>query len=83
MSILDLFDTWLGFFGIVIGLTLAAFYGWRPLRSAAAGYVCGVLLVVIANGLSATPASCLQESKGLDILRAWSIKCPDPNAPKK
>ena len=80
MSILDLFDTWPGFFGIVAGLTLAAFYGWRPLRSAVAGYACGVLVVVIMNGLSAKPASCLQESKSLDILRAYSIKCPDPNA---
>jgi hypothetical protein len=80
MSVLDLFATWLGFFGIVAGLVLAAVYGWRPLRSAVAGYVCGVAVVVFVNVLTPTAAPCLQEAKGGDILRAYSIRCPDPNA---
>jgi len=77
---LDLFDTWLGFFGIVAGLVLAAVYGWQPLRSAVAGYVCGVAAVVFVNVLTPTATPCLQEARGGDILRAYSIKCADPNA---
>jgi hypothetical protein len=74
------FDTWLGFLGIVVGLALAAFYGWKPLRSAVAGYACGVLLVVIVNGLGAEAAPCLEKSRGLDILRAYSYDCASPPA---
>ena len=71
------FDTWLGFFGIVVGLTLAALYGWRPLRSAIGGYACGLLVVVIVNGLS-SPVPCLQDSRGFNILRAYSYDCTSP-----
>ena len=75
MSVFDLFDTWLGFLGIVIALVLAAVYGWRPLRSALAGYVCGVALVVVVNGLSREAAPCLQNAKGGQILSAYSTNC--------
>ena len=75
MSVFDLFDTWLGFLGIVIALVLAAVYGWRPLRSALAGYVCGVALVVVVNGLSRETVPCLQNAKGGQILSAYSTSC--------
>ena len=69
------FDTWLGFIGIVVGLALAAYYGWKPLRTAIAGYACGVLVVVIVNGLGAQAAPCLDKARGCDILRAYSYDC--------
>jgi hypothetical protein len=74
------FDTWLGFIGLVLGLIAAAGFGWRPLRSALLGVASGVALVVLINVVAAKPASCLQQSKGWDIMRAYSLKCPDPNA---
>ena len=75
MSAFDLFDTWLGFLGIVIALVLAAVYGWRPLRSGLVGYACGVALVVVLNGLSREPVPCLQNAKGGQILSAYSTNC--------
>ena len=72
------FDTWLGFLGIVVGLALAAYYGWKPLRTAIAGYACGVLVVVIVNGLGAQAAPCLEKARGLDIFRAYSYECAAP-----
>jgi hypothetical protein len=74
------FDTWLGFLGLVLGLIAAAGFGWRPLRSALLGVAGGVALVVLINVVAAKPANCLQQSKSWDILRAYSLKCPDPNA---
>jgi hypothetical protein len=74
------FDTWLGFLGLVSGLIVAAGFGWPPLRSALLGLASGVALVVLINVVAPKPAICLQQSKSWDILRAYSLKCPDPNA---
>jgi hypothetical protein len=75
MNMLGLFDTWLGFLGVVAGLVLAAVYGWRPLRSAVVGFAAGLVLVTLVNGLSGEPPPCLQQAKGRDILRAYSTIC--------
>ncbi len=69
------FDTWLGYVGLLIGFAMSAYFGWRPLRSAAAGYLCGVLLVVMINAAASSPAPCLPSSKGWDILRAYRTAC--------
>ena len=69
------FDTWLGFAGLVIGFILSAYFGWKPLRSAVAGYLCGVVLVVLINTAAAGPTPCLPSSKGFDILRAYRTAC--------
>jgi hypothetical protein len=74
------FDTWLGFLGLVFGLIAAAGFGWPPLRSALLGLASGIALVVLINVVVPKPAICLQQSKSWDILRAYSLKCPDPNA---
>jgi hypothetical protein len=74
------FDTWLGFLGLVSGLIAAAGFGWPPLRSALLGLASGLALVVLINIVAPKPAICLQQSKSWDILRAYSLKCPDPNA---
>jgi hypothetical protein len=83
MSMFGLFDTWLGFLGVVAGLVLAAVYGWRPLRSAAAGFAAGLVLVILVNGLSREAPPCLQEAKGGDILRAYSTNCEKLGISKK
>ena len=70
-----LFDTWLGYFGLLLGLVAAATFNWPPLRSRIAGYVVGLALVTVINFLVPTPAPCLQSSKGWDVLRAYSISC--------
>jgi len=67
------FDTWLGFIGLLVGLVVAAWFGWRPLQTALAGYVGGVLLVVLLNVMSPEPSACLQNAKGSDILRAYKL----------
>jgi hypothetical protein len=74
------FDTWLGFLGLIFGLIAAAGFGWPPLRSALLGVASGAALVVLINVVSPKPANCLQQSKSWDILRAYSLVCPDPNA---
>jgi hypothetical protein len=70
-----LFDTWLGYIGLLLGLVAAASFNWPPLRSGIAGFVVGLALVTLINLLVPTPVPCLQSSKGWDVLRAYSISC--------
>lgn len=70
-----IWDTWLGYIGLLVGLVVAAAFNWPPLRSGIAGYVVGVALLTVINVVVPTPVSCLQSSKGWDILRAYSISC--------
>jgi len=76
---MDIWYTWLAYIGLIAGLVTAAVFGWPAFRSAMAGFVGGLALVTLVNVVAANPAGCLQSSKGLDILRAYSIKCPDPS----
>jgi len=80
MEIFNYFITWLGFLGVLAGILAAAFFDMSPLRAGIGGLVTGIVPVIVINSVSATPAPCLQQSKGLDILRAYYLKCPDPNA---
>ena len=73
------FDTWLGFIGLVIGFMMAAYLGWRPLRSAVGGYVCGVVLVVLLNLTAKEAPACLEKAKGVDILRSYRTTCIAPD----
>jgi hypothetical protein len=71
--------TWLGFFGLLSGLVAAAIFNGPPLRSALAGYAGGLALLIMINALVPNPAPCLQNSKGWDVLRAYSLKCSVPS----
>ena len=66
-------DTWLGFIGLVSGLLVAAYFQWPPMRTALIGFAAGLVVVIVVNVLHPTPASCLQNSKGWDILRAYRL----------
>jgi hypothetical protein len=67
------FDSWLGFLGCIGGLVAAAVWNWPPLRSAAIGFAIGIVAVITINLISPSPATCLQSSKGWDILRAYKL----------
>jgi hypothetical protein len=72
---LDIFDTWLGFLGLLSGLVAAAVFSWPPLRSAFVGYAGGLALVILINVILPNAVPCLQNSRGFDILRAYSTNC--------
>ena len=78
---MEIWYTWLGYLGLIAGLVAAAALGWPPLRSAAIGLAGGIAFVTMVNVVDPKPADCLQSSKGWDILRAYSLVCPDPNQP--
>jgi hypothetical protein len=65
--------TWLAYFGIIGGLAASGIFGTPLLRSAGIGLAVGVVLVTLWNVVDPTPAACLQNSKGWDILRAYSL----------
>jgi hypothetical protein len=73
---MDIWYTWLAYLGLIGGLVAAAFFGWSALRAGLIGFVGGLAVVTVANAVAPLKAECLQETKGLDILRAYSIKCP-------
>jgi hypothetical protein len=66
-----LFDTWLGFLGLIGGLAAAAIWNWPPVRSALIGFAVGVVAVVVVNLVSPSPSPCLQTAKGWDIWRSY------------
>ncbi|MEW6768782.1 MAG: hypothetical protein AB1342_12200 [Pseudomonadota bacterium] len=77
---MDIWYTWLGYLGLLAGLIFSAFAGWPPLRSALAGFVAGIAFVTFVNVMDSKPApDCLQNARGWDILRTYSLKCPDPD----
>lgn len=67
--------TWLGFFGLVLGLAVSAVGGWSPLRSGLAGLGAGIVAVILINLVTPEPAPCLPNAKGWDILRAYDLTC--------
>jgi hypothetical protein len=77
---MDIWYTWLGFLGLLCGLVAATIFEWPAMRTGLVGFAGGIVLVTLVNIVQPTPASCLQNSKQWDILRAYSLKCPDPTA---
>ncbi|TMJ33943.1 MAG: hypothetical protein E6G96_03335 [Alphaproteobacteria bacterium] len=72
---MDLCHTWFACFGLLFGLLAADLFSVSLLRSAAIGFVAGAVLVTLVNVVQPTPAPCLQNAKGWDILRAYSLNC--------
>jgi hypothetical protein len=72
--------SWLGYFGLLFGLIAGNILAYSLLRSALIGFAGGIAVMVAINILDPKPDLCLQNSKRWDILRAYSLKCPDPNA---
>jgi hypothetical protein len=73
---MEIWYTWLGYFGILCGLVASAILGTSLARTAAIGFVAGIVVVLLVNLVDPTPAPCLQNAKGWDILRAYSLNCP-------
>jgi hypothetical protein len=78
---MEIWQTWLGYFGLLCGLVAAAILGVSALRSAAIGFVAGLAIVVLWDLVAPAPAGCLQESVRWDILRAHSLHCPSKDQP--
>jgi hypothetical protein len=72
---MEIWQTWLGYFGLICGLVAAAVLQTSALRSAAIGFVAGLVLVILWNVVAPSAAPCLQSSTGWDILRAHSLSC--------
>ena len=70
-----IWHTWLGYTGLVLGLVAAAGFSWPPLRSALIGFVGGIGATIAVNLLTPGEPPCLQNAKGLDIIRAYSLNC--------
>ena len=71
--------TWLAYFGLIGGVIATGIFGTPLVRTAGIGFAVGLVLVVIWNFVEPTSASCLQNSKGWEILRAYSLACPPSN----
>jgi hypothetical protein len=67
--------TWLGYFGLLFGVTAPIVFGTPTGRSAAIGLGAGLALMVLWNLVDPNPTPCLQAAKGWDILRAYSLEC--------
>ena len=68
--------TWIAYAGLIVGVVAASLFRLSILKSAVAGFVGGVVLVVAVNYIVPTAPPCLQHSKGWDVLRAYSLNCP-------
>jgi len=66
--------TWTGYFGLILGIFVSGIFKTSMVRSAAIGFVGGVVLVTVLNFADSTPAPRLQDSKSWwDILRAYHL----------
>jgi hypothetical protein len=73
---MEIWYTWLAYFGLLFGLVASGLFGTSLVRSAVIGFAVGVVVVTLWNVGDPTPAPCLQNSKGWDIIRAYSLNCP-------
>ena len=65
---------WMGGIGVLIGLLLGGFvFNGAVARGALGGFAAGLLFAIIVNTIMPTPAVCLQQSKGFDILRTLTF----------
>jgi hypothetical protein len=67
-----MWPTWLAYFGLIFGIIGTAIFGVSLVRSAAIGVAAAVALVIVWNVAAPAPP-CLQNSKGWDILRAYTL----------
>jgi hypothetical protein len=70
-----IWHTWLGFFGLLVGLIAPTIIRVPVIWSALTGLVGGVALVTLWNFAAPAPVSCLPMAKGIDILRAYDLSC--------
>ncbi len=73
---MDFWYSWLAYFGLICGVLVSAVLGASLVRSALIGFAGGAAIMLLANFFDPTPAPCLQNAKGWDILRAYSLNCP-------
>jgi hypothetical protein len=73
---MDFWYTWLAYFGLLGGIVVSAILGLPLIRSALVGFVAAAALVTVVNFLDPTPAPCLRDAKGWDVIRAYSLACP-------
>ena len=76
---MDIWHTWLGFIGLICGLAVPTVLRVPIIWSSLAGLVAGVALAALWN-VADPSVPCLQNAKGRDILRAYSLTCRDPLA---
>ncbi len=73
---MEIWHTWLAYFGLIFGLGASGIFRGSPGRSALIGLAAGGVLVALWNVAAPGTAPCLQSSKGWDqILRAYSLNC--------
>jgi hypothetical protein len=72
---MEIWYTWLAYFGLLFGIVASGLFGTPLTRSAVIGFAAGIGVVLLVNFVDPTPAPCLQNSKGWDILRAYSFNC--------
>jgi hypothetical protein len=72
---MEFWHPWLSYLGLLCGIVASAVLGASLLRSALIGLAGGAVLALLVNVLDPTPAPCLQNAKGWDILRAYSLDC--------
>jgi hypothetical protein len=70
-----IWHSWLAFVCLIGGLVSSVVFGWPPLRAAAIGFAGGLAAVTLINLIDPNPAPCLQEAKGISLLRAYSLEC--------
>jgi len=73
---MELWPPWFAYLGFLGGIVASAILGASLVRSALVGLAGGAVIAIAVNVIDPTPAPCLQNAKGWDILRAYSLNCP-------
>ena len=68
-----MWPTYFGLAGFLAGIVASTWLPWHIVKCAIAGFLAGLLVAVIFNLVA--PAPCLQNSKGWQIVWAYSLFC--------
>jgi uncharacterized membrane protein YeaQ/YmgE (transglycosylase-associated protein family) len=72
---MDWWPPWIIYVGLICGIVASGILGASLLRSAVFGIVGGAVIALAVNVFAPAAPPCLQNAKGWDILRAYSINC--------